>query len=78
MVEAYYYREQKAWLPFRRLSAIVLNAIRGEDDKPVKEHEIQWLTMIDEPPAPPKKSEPVVWTDEQLKEFQKKFGYLKE
>lgn len=74
MVEAYYYREQKSWLPFRRLSAIVANLIRGEDDPIVKDSDIEWLTLIDKPLPPPIKSGPVVWSEQDLQKFYKEYN----
>lgn len=78
MVEAYYYREQKAWLPIRRLSAIVANLIRGEDDPIVKDSDIEWLTLIDKPLPPPIKSAPVVWSKEDLEKFYKEYNVTSE
>lgn len=78
MVEAYYYREQKSWLPFRRLSAIVANMMRGEDDVAIKDSDIEWLTLIDTPPPPPKKTAPVVWSDEDLEKFYKEYNITPE
>lgn len=74
MVEAYYYRQQKECVPIRRLSAIVSNLMRGEDDEITKESDIHWLSMIDEPPKPKKKSEPIVWSDERLQQFYTEYG----
>lgn len=78
MVEAYYYRQQLAWLPFRRLAAIVANMARSEESEPVEENQIEWLTMIDTPPPPKIKSEPVYWDDEKVKAFQRSIGIITE
>ncbi|GAB3511703.1 hypothetical protein [Emticicia fontis] len=51
MVEAYYYNEQKAWLPWRKLYTILTN-IGAEEGDYIKETDLFWLHFIDEAEKP--------------------------
>lgn len=44
-VEAYYYNEQKSWLPWRKLYTMFHNSFSEEVSE---ETEMMWLSMIDE------------------------------
>ena len=74
MIEAYHYNEEKSWLPIRRLSSIVANMMRSEDDKVVKESDIIWLSMFDKPEPPKITSAPIILTPEQIREKQIRAG----
>jgi len=78
MVEAYHYNEEKSIIPIRRLSAIVANLLRSEDDAVIKETDIHWLTMIDKPEPPKITSKPIYLTPEQIREKQIRAGLIKE
>jgi hypothetical protein len=78
IVEAYYYNEQKSWLPFRKLYAIIGNMMGSEDNGEIKEQDFIFLPMIDTPPPPKKQSPPLVLTDEQRREKAIRAGLIKE
>jgi hypothetical protein len=78
MAEAYHYNEEKSIIPIRRLSAIVANLLRGEDDKIIKETDIHWLSMFDKPEPPKITSAPIILTPEQIREKQIRAGIIKE
>ena len=46
-VEAYYYNEQKSWLPWRKLYTMIHNSF-SEEKETCEETEIMWLPLIDE------------------------------
>lgn len=70
LVDAYYYREQKSWLPWRKLYAIVINALSEER---ITEEEIIWLPYIDkEEPPEIKSTQPIILTREEIRKLKEK------
>lgn len=78
IVEAYYYNEQKSWLPFRKLYAIIGNMLGSEDNGTIKEQDFVYLSMIDTPPPQKKESPPLVLTAEQKRQKAIRAGLIKE
>jgi hypothetical protein len=77
MVEAYHYNEEKSWMQTRRLGAIILNMMRGESDKVIKDSDVQWLPMIDKP-FKKITSPKIIMTPEEMRERAIKAGIIKE
>jgi Asp-tRNA(Asn)/Glu-tRNA(Gln) amidotransferase A subunit family amidase len=78
IVEAYYYKEQKSWLPFRKLYNLIGNMLSSEENSQIKEQDFIFLPMIDTPPPPKKQSKPLVLTAEQKREKAIRAGLIKE